>query len=689
MANSVYRKRHRANLLLRLVVVLILANIIYACANVGNPEGGPYDMQPPKLVKATPNVRSLEVTKRKIKLEFDEYVKLNKQERIIISPAQITPPKINAVGKTIVISLEDTLRPETTYNLYFDDVIVDNNEDNALEDFSYTFSTGKHIDTMQMSGWVLDARTLEPIKDVVVGAYYAGDTLRLLDSIALKTVITFASRTNEQGKFSIRGLRDSSYFAIALKDNDNNYLFDGLSESFAYHPYLLKTSKLDSIRTDTIRIDSIVRRDTLYRDSIVSYPYTYFYPEDVTLLLYTPTNKRKGLERSQRLDSLVLNLSFYHTPKEIPQLKSLDKPSASEAELYYATQANQIISYWLKDKELIGRDSIRFELSYEATDSLMQVQERTDTLTFYKPKAKPAPKVADTTAVATPKFKLTFADASAFNKGTVRDSLIVSTTRPVEVDELSKLKLEEMLDSVSMVIPYKLVGYPHAPLSYLFDFERKAGASYRVQVDSASLFSIYGEEVEATKIEQKALPSSELGELELKIVELDTSAPMVAELLNKQGEAVFSASLTRQINLDTITEHTAEVDSIVLKAIGETPPTTTAGYRLFSVSDIPPGEYFVRLFIDFNEDGAWTTGSYPTRVPEPVYYSPSVYSIKKSFVTRESWSPLALPLAQQRPEALRKERTSETQKKKVDKNEEYYRKHPRKTKNSKKNAPKP
>lgn len=76
-------------------------------------------------------------------LFFDEYVKVEEvQKKVIVSPPQLQQPKIMAVGKRVVVELEDDLIPNTTYTLDFTDAIVDNNESNPLENFSFAFSTG-------------------------------------------------------------------------------------------------------------------------------------------------------------------------------------------------------------------------------------------------------------------------------------------------------------------------------------------------------------------------------------------------------------------------------------------------------------------------------------------------------------------------------------------------------------------
>lgn len=651
----------------RCALALILLNLLWACANIGRPEGGPYDTKPPRLVEASPTPRSTNVTKKRIRLSFDEYIKLAQQDKVIVSPPQIIAPTITATGKDITIIFNDSLRPETTYSLYFDDAIVDNNEDNALEGFAYTFSTGSTIDTMQMSGVVLDALTLEPVGGLVIGAYYAKD---ITDSIARTQAFPFASKTSKMGRFALRGLRDSAYYVYALRDDDNDYRYNGASEGFAFDDRLLRTTKLDSMRTDTIRIDSIVRRDTLHRDSLVTYSHTYYRPDDIVLRYFVPANEQRGLDKYSRIDSAICRVDFLQAPTALPSLRSLDKPSIPSDSLYLPVREDRGIAYWLRDEELMQKDSIRFALDYERTDSLMHLEQVTDTLTFYKPRQRP--QQSKQTAASSP-LQLTFSGSRGAYRETPHDSLSLLTNIPLSDFPLSAIKLEETIDSTTTPIPYSLQPDSTNGLRLYLEFERKFGASYQAQVDSGAIHSIYGHPSSVTKFEQKVLPENELGALELRIKGLDTPEPIIAELLNKSGNTLMSLPLLRV----RTSSSSAPADTMLSKLLigGQSMTDTIAPSSVLELklSDLRPDEYYVRIYIDSNADGLWTTGHYPDRQPEMVYYSPVVYSVKKGFTTSEEWAPLEHPLDRQKPEALRKTKP-EAKKEKVDKNIEYYRK---------------
>ena len=128
---------------------------------MGNPDGGWFDETPPRVIGATPEDRGTNVTSKKVRIFFDEFIKIdNPTEKVIVSPPQIEMPEIKATGKRIEVELKDTLKPNVTYTIDFSDAITDNNEGNPLGNYTYSFSTGSEIDTMEVSGYVLEAENL-------------------------------------------------------------------------------------------------------------------------------------------------------------------------------------------------------------------------------------------------------------------------------------------------------------------------------------------------------------------------------------------------------------------------------------------------------------------------------------------------------------------------------------------------
>ena len=213
--------------------VIALVAILYSCASIGRPEGGPKDYDPPRFVGSTPAAGAINNKRTKVSLQFDEFIKLEKAtEKVVVSPPQIQQPEIKASGKKIQVNLLDSLKPNTTYTIDFSDAIVDNNEGNPLGNFAFTFSTGAQIDTMEVSGTVLDASNLEPIKGILVGLH-----ANLNDSAFTKLPFDRVARTDSRGRFSIRGVAPGKYRIFGLMDSDQNFAFTQKSEVIAFNEY--------------------------------------------------------------------------------------------------------------------------------------------------------------------------------------------------------------------------------------------------------------------------------------------------------------------------------------------------------------------------------------------------------------------------------------------------------------------
>lgn len=655
--------------------------LFWSCANQGAPEGGPFDTEPPRLLQANPALKATGVQGKRFVLTFDENVKLSsQQDKIIVSPPQRQSARITASGRHVYIYLEDSLRPETTYSFYFDDVITDNNEDNPLENFSYLVSTGNRIDSLQVSGRIVDALTYEPIDALIVGVY---PDKGFTDS-TLKQPFPFVSKTNKQGVFTLRGLAKDSYRIFATKDNDANYQYNEKSEGLAFSPKSFLTSLKDSVRTDTIRIDSIVRRDTLHRDSLVTHPHTYYYPDNLFLRYAVPQAQRQGLERHSRPDSLICRIELLAEPKRLPRLRSLDKPNVPAEEIVWATAKGRVIDYWLRDTELIRRDSVRFALTYAKTDSLGVAKDQTDTLTFLRPQLRTSKK--EDKPKASP-LKLSFLGAQGLRAGTPSDSLILQSDRPLAVFDSNAIKLEVQVDSVYQPQPFRLVQDSLDRLRYLLDFPRSYGKSYRARLDSAALRDIYGVASDSLVFTQQIQEEKELGNLSIRLQGVKQHA--LVQLLDK-SDAVLAQSKALPLLADTLAQGGAKeapqdtVLTNLLKqqaaatkeqadSLGKASRDSLPSEQPLQVTfrDLKPGDYFLRLIIDRDENGVFSPGEYPES-PEEVYYCPLTFAIKKGFTSEESWDIHAISPFLAKPEALRKVKPDEAKKKREDKNIEYY-----------------
>ncbi len=237
----------------KFLFLLVLYSVFFGCARRGTPTGGAKDSIPPILVKAIPAIETINFDETKIKIYFDEYIKLKDvKKKLVISPPQKYDPIITPVGtasKFISIKILDTLDPNTTYAFNFGNSIVDNNEDNELGNFKYVFSTGTYIDSLEMSGEVTNPLVKEPVKNIDVMLYEYDSTFT--DSVIYKEKPRYIANTLDSTLFELTNLRAGKYLLIALQDNNFNKI---------YNP---ETDKIGFIK-DTVSIPT----DTVYNFTI-------------------------------------------------------------------------------------------------------------------------------------------------------------------------------------------------------------------------------------------------------------------------------------------------------------------------------------------------------------------------------------------------------------------------------------
>lgn len=378
-------------------VMAVCQLVISSCARMGAPDGGWYDEVPPHVVATYPADRAVNVNSRKIRIEFDEFIKVdNVAEKVVFSPPQKETPDIKAHGRFINIRLLDTLQANTTYTIDFSDAISDNNEGNSMESYTYSFSTGDHIDTLAVEGYVLNAEDLEPVKGILVGLFPKDSLGQGRD-----TAFVRVSRTDSYGHFIIRGVAPGKYTAGAVMDMDGDSRFTQRGEQMAFSHQIFEPSSFPDIRQDTIW------SDTLHIKDIIRVPYTHYKPDDIVLRAFTHSLTERYFLKSERqetdhftfvytaglskdsIDAYYARtdstakaaLQAYNGPRltALPTLRGLNFDT-DEQLVVEPSEHGDTITYWIKDSTLVETDSLQVEVTTLVTDTLGVLQLQTDTL---------------------------------------------------------------------------------------------------------------------------------------------------------------------------------------------------------------------------------------------------------------------------------------------------------------------
>ena len=642
---------------------LLSTAMITSCARMGSPDGGWFDETPPRVIGASPAERETGVTQKRISIYFDEYIKLeNASEKVVISPPQMEQPEIKTQGKRITINLIDSLKPNTTYTIDFSDAIVDNNEGNPMGNYTYSFSTGEDIDTMECSGYVLNAENLEPVKGILVG---------LFDTVKTDTAKVFlrVSRTDSRGHFVIRGVKPGTYLAGALQDMDGDYRFSQKAEMMAFSHREITPSSFPDHRQDTVWADELHIKD------IKRIPYTHFMPDDIVLCAFTHQQTDRFYLKHDRTDPDHFSL-FFTAPIStdsltrfaddptigvLPKLRLLDAPDNVDTNDWYAYEhysgMADTLTCWLRDTTLINKDTLMVEMTTLITDTLGMLQVQTDTLevlpkTSYARRMKlKAQEYEEWHKDIEKKIKQREKTLARMDNEEERRMVPEIDTVMPPVRLAPKYNLKQQMDpdgSIKITFPYPLAKVDTSAVHLYVEqdslwfrapftmqttdtlltnrnwevySEWIPGASYSFEIDTLAFEDIYGH----TSMPYKAgIKIHDLDNYATLFVNLRHPEPVIVEMLDGNDKPLRSA---------VVKDGTAELYYIA------------------------PGTYFLRAFVDRNGNGRWDGGDYYNDIqPEEVYYYPEAIECKAKWDYTKQWNLTERPLYEQKPEAITKQK---------------------------------
>ena len=621
--------------------LVMLFLLLAGCASIGNPDGGPYDETPPQIVQAAPEDKTVNNDKRKISILFNEYIKMeNASEKVVVSPPQTEMPNIRAVGKRVKIDLFDSLQANTTYTIDFSDAIVDNNEGNPLGKYTYSFSTGEIIDTMEVSGTVLNAENLEPVKGILVGLHSADTTFH--DSLFTTRPFLRVARTNGSGQFTIKGVKKGNYRAYALQDMDGNYRFSQKSETVAFDTTTITTSQRPDLRPDTVwRADSTIEK-------IRMVPYIHYLPDNIVLRAFLESGQDKHLLKTERKTPESFTLFFTAPQDSLPRIEGFgfdaDRVLLPEPSLH-----NDTITYWITDTLVSYPDTIRFSLTYPDTDTLGIDQPKTDTLELVprntheklekerqkqaeewnKQREKQIKKSKGTLPYEENPFEHIYLTQQIKPGGALdpNQNVTITFNEPIASVDTTHVRFFVKVDTNYVRAPFLLTPVEGQIRQWRLYAEWEPGEKYRFEADSLAFLGVLGHSSTAIKNELRVRSLDEYGSIFIKLIGIEPTdtADYIVQLLNKTDKPV--AQQTADAN--------GRADFFYLK----------------------PSEYYMRLIIDRNHNGRWDTGQYDTMSsPEEVHYFPRPLPLRAKFEVEQDWNFRSIPPISQKPKAITKQK---------------------------------
>jgi len=621
-------------------LALIAFAALSGCAAIGNPDGGPYDENPPKITNSHPENGATGVKTKKVSIDFNEFIKLeNANENVVISPPQIQQPEIKVTGKRIQVEFFDSLKANTTYSIDFADGIKDNNEGNPLGNYCFRFSTGDVIDSLEVSGYVLNAQDLEPVKGMTVGLHSDLD-----DSAFMTKPFERVSRTDTYGHFTIRGVAPGTYRIYAVMDMDQTFSYSQRNEKIAWLDSLIIPSSELRYRVDTL----FTPEGNV--DTTVTVPYIKYLPDDITLLAFTPQPIIQYMTAAERPTHEKFTLRFALPLDSMPKVKGINFDE-TDAYILQHSERYDTLTFWMKDTLVYYKDTLCLSVTFLATDTAGALSPTTDTLKLVPKKSrerilKDAARKAEEdkkeldkkirrleregdslgiVKLLTPKIK--FLDYSLTSGNSLRVTEKEITLRfkePVTFLSDTAIHLYQKVDTIWNPIPYEIEQDSINILKYYIYGEWKPDNTFKITIDSASIQGIYGLHNNAIEENLKFSPLNLFSTLTVNV--LNPKPGYTVRLLDNKGQVVSTG------NLDG-----GSVDFFLLK----------------------PATYFISMFDDMNGNGKWDTGDY-----EEKRQAESVWYIKRSWPLRQDWTHETdewdineIPITEQKPDELLKEKS--------------------------------
>lgn len=565
--------------------------LISACAKISSPSGGPKDVLPPVVVKSEPASGAKNFSGKRFVVTFNEYIELrNVNEKFMVSPPMQRRPEISVRGKNLVVEYDDKLRDSTTYTFYFQDAIRDLNEGNPIDNYSFVFSTGPVIDSLSLTGNVLNAFDLNPPENTLVMLYSD-----LTDSAFIKKIPDYISKADKNGYFRIDNLKEGIYRIFALIDADNTKNYSLHDEEIAFRDSLVHISPDKDFLPDS--------KDTAGMKSVQSaLTDTLIHKGEYKLFLFKPFKKNYYLTSSsrQQANKMIFTLSMPPDSMEF----SFSLPGTEENKwLAEKSRDKDTLLIWLKDSSLYSQPVLKSLIRYLFTDSTGAIIIKEDTIQM----RFLAPRVTRGTRKPEPYRVISTASSGKLIPG---QAISFLSQTPFREPDTSAIKLYRLTDTEEKEkVSFKLTPDSINSCRILLNADFLQGENYLLITDSAAFGDIYGAKNDSAGIKFSIRDRSTFGKLIVNINNYE--GKRIIQLLSSEEK------LIREIPMDR-------------DGKAEFPYLEKGMYRL-------------KIIYDLNGDGKWTTGDYETgRQPEPVSFMPMEIEIKENWENELFWDVSAM-----------------------------------------------
>lgn len=552
------------------IIYILIVLSVTGCAKISVPSGGPRDVQPPVVLKTNPPSGTTFFNNKSIKITFNEFVTINNpNQTVVMSPPVKKGLELTTQSKSVIIKIPDTLRSNTTYNIAMVGTIKDYTEGNILPFYNYTFSTGDHIDSFQLQGVLIDASTLEPVKEICVMLYDKD-----IDSLPLTTRPTYITKTQSNGQFIFNNIKPQQYKIFALEDINSNLIYDLPNEKIAFCDSAIAAWKMPK-KNDTLITDkdtTIIRYDTVTHADIILKLFT---EADTTQALEKYINKTEGIYIFPFKNKLTDFKSTYIKGKELSFFETI-------------VPTNDTVIWYLKEPLA---DTAFYELSdgSKSTDTVKILPfKKTENKTSRKKEAKQNP-----------------LSVSISNKEDLYKALTLNFSYPIKaLDEFEMTIVKPMKKGNDTIIQkYSVPDTFMRSISLDYPFEGKV--RYNIFIKDSTFYGYNNLTNDTIQASFTIKSEKEYGNLRINYSLAEPDRQYIVTLLNEKGKSVQEDIITSKCAIDYLHLNPGKYKVKIIKDATPNGIWDTGNYRR---KEQPEEIYFfgkeftVRGYWDIEED---------------------------------------------------------------------------------------
>ncbi len=590
------QNRHILSITFALLCILLL----YACANVVSPTGGPRDEDPPKVIRSSPPNFSTNFDDDQIRIFFDEFVRLqNIRQQMLVSPPLEKTPEVRIRGRSIIIDIVEELRPNSTYNMFFGDAIRDITEGNAIPNFQFVFSTGDYVDSLSVRGQVINAFNHDAEEGVFVMLYN-----NINDSVPYLERPVYLAKTDKEGRFVISNMADGEYLMFALRDNNANFLYDLPDEKIAFIDSLVRPEYVEPAPTELVDPGELPEADEgrtpgdelEWLEVRDAEPETEDIPEaraiHQTLYLFREADTLQRITSATLVKRGLLSISF-RIPYDSVMVREIRQPFDEPWHIPEFNTSKDTLKIWFVDTH---RDSLFLEVSDRGRilDTIAR-----PTL----PRARRDRRTEVDTLPAPLNISFNYRRSTAVP---FFEPLGFISEHPLESIQGSRI---ELLAHDSIPIESSFYFKDDVRRTVLMEPLPEEGTPYSIKIMPGAFTDIFGLTNDTIQSRFRTTTIENYGNLIVVLTLPQKEQQYVLQLLDRDRKVLREKILHND--------------------------------GTYKFEHLNPGNYGLRLFHDINQNERWDTGNYlRKKQPEPVFMFPENIQI------RENWDvevPFELP----------------------------------------------